>query len=211
MELKEILNEIKNNKKDSFVESIDVVFHLSIHSKKNDQNIKLNYLLPHPVIKRPLKLLVFDDKLGESDKEKYNIDYLGNEDIIDKIRSGWLDFDLIISAQSCMPKLLVLGKILGPKGLLPSVKEGTLVQDTISTVQKFRAGQKVLRNDSGGNVHLSIGRVDFEIDQLVENFDYLLKLIKSKKPASIKKNYIKKISFSSTMGKSFKLDSKAFI
>ncbi|ADX97838.1 50S ribosomal protein L1 [Mycoplasma suis] len=211
MELKDILNEIKNNKKDTFTESIDVVFHLSIHSKKNDQNIKLNYLLPHPVIKRPLKLLVFDDKLGEADRQKHNIDYLGNEEIIDKIRAGWLDFDLIISAQSCMPKLLVLGKILGPKGLLPSVKEGTVVQDTIATVEKFRAGQKVLRNDSGGNVHLSIGLVTFENEKLIENFEYLLKLIKSKKPASIKKNYIKKISFSSTMGKSFKLDTKGLV
>ncbi|AFO51648.1 50S ribosomal protein L1 [Candidatus Mycoplasma haematolamae str. Purdue] len=205
MELQEALSNILANKKSTFTESIDVSFLLNIQTKKNDQNIKENYLLPHPVIKKQLKILVFDEALGESEAKEAGIDYLGGEETILKIQQGWMDFDLIISSHQSMPKLLKLGKILGPKGLLPSPKTGTVVKDTREAVRTFRSGQKSFRNDSGGNVQLSIGQTSFSTEQLTENFTYLLKLLRSKKPASVKSQFIKKISLSATMGKSYSL------
>lgn len=205
MELKEALTKILENKKSSFVESVDVAILLAIQPKKHDQNIKERYLLPNPVIKKPIKILVFDESLGEEEAKKAGIDYLGGEDTIQKIQQGWMDFQLIISSHQSMPKLLRLGKILGPKGLLPSPKNGTVVKDTREAVEIFRKGQKTLQNDSGGNVHLSIGQTSFSIEQLEENFNYLIKFLRAKKPPAVKSQFIKKISLSSTMGKSYEL------
>ncbi|CCE66589.1 50S ribosomal protein L1 [Candidatus Mycoplasma haematominutum] len=206
MELQEALQTIIDNRRKTFTESIDVSFLLSINSKKNDQNIKERYLLPHPVIKKPLKILVFDETLGEQEASDAGIDILGNEDMIYKIQQGWMDFDLIISSHQFMPKLLRLGKLLGPKGLLPSPKNGTVVKDTREAVAIFKKGQKTFKNDEGGNVQLSIGQTSFSIEQLTENFNYIIKLVRSKKPPSVKSQFIKKICLSATMGKSYALD-----
>jgi large subunit ribosomal protein L1 len=191
-----------------FDESIDIVFQLGIDARQADQMVRGTVSLPHGSGK-DVKVLVFaNDQLKEA--EEAGADIVGGKDLADEIANGRaLDWDVTIATPDMMPVVGKLGQVLGPRGLMPNPKTGTVTTDVGRTVQAFKAGRVEYRNDRYGNVHVPIGRISFEQDQLVDNLAEVATELKRVKPASSKGRYIRKISVSSTMGPGIKVDPSA--
>lgn len=202
--LQEALGIILQNVSVKFVPSIDVAIKLNLDTTKPEQQLRGTFSLPHPIVK-PVRILVIDDTFTKEHAAQCGVDYFGGLDKIDEIKQGWLDFDVIITTAKMMPHLAKLGKVLGPKGLMPNPKLGTVTNDVIKTVIDFKRGKTKYRTDSFGNIHVPIGKADFAVEQLVDNFNAVLKLLQEKKPSAVKGVYIQNISLSSTMGPGLKV------
>ena len=159
--------------------------------------------LPHYYGKQ-VKILAITDEISNEEAKKLGIK-VGQTDVINEIKDGQIDFDLIITVPKFMPSLSKLGKILGPKGLMPNPKLGTVTTNIVKTINEFKKGKNQYRTDTYGNVHMKIGKISAPTNDIVENIDTLISFIKSKRPATIKGDYIKNITISSTMGPSIKL------
>ncbi len=185
--------------------SVDIAVHLNLDPKKADQMVRGTVSLPHGTGKIPTVLvLCTPDKEEEAKKE--GADHVGLEEYLKKIEGGWTDVDVIITQPSVMPKIAKLGKIIGPKGLMPSPKSGTVTQDIGRAVKEIKAGKLSFRVDKYAIVHSSIGRVSFTPEKLKENAEELLSTLKRLKPATAKGVYVKSITLSSTMGKGVRID-----
>jgi large subunit ribosomal protein L1 len=191
-----------------FDESIDVAFQLGIDARQADQIVRGTVSLPHGTGK-DVKVVVFaNDQAKEA--EEAGADVVGGQELADQIAGGApLDWDVTIATPDMMPVVGKLGQILGPRGLMPNPKSGTVTTDVGRTVSAFKAGRVEYRNDRYGNVHVPMGRVSFETDKLVDNLVEVSEEIKRAKPASSKGKYLKGITLSSTMGPGIKIDGAA--
>lgn len=190
-----------------FDESIDVAFGLNIDARQADQLVRSTVSLPNGTGKE-VRVAVFAEGDKARDAEAAGADLIGGKDLAEAIQSGKqpLDFDVTIATPDMMPVVGRLGPVLGPRGLMPNPKTGTVTQDVGQTVAEFKAGRVEFRNDRYGNVHVPIGRVSFEPGQLAENFAMIADEIIRSRPAAAKGRYVEHISISSTMGPSVRVD-----
>jgi large subunit ribosomal protein L1 len=189
-----------------FDESIDVVFSLNIDTKDPEQNIRTTVSLPHGSGKT-IKIAVFAGGEELTEAEKAGADIVGGKDLATKVTSEEkLDVDIVISTPEMMAEVGQLGKILGPQGLMPNPKTGTVTQNVAKAVEDFKKGKVEIKNDKLGNIHLSIGKVSFDESKLLENLNEVIAEVNKSKPASSKGDFIKSMHLSSTMGPSVQID-----
>ena len=178
-------------------------------SKTNPEQLRTTVVLPHGTGKSTrIGALVSPDRV--SDAEAAGADVFGSEDLIEDISKGILDFDLLITTADMMPKLAKLGRVLGPKGLMPSPKAGTVTTDLKATVDEFKKGKLEYRADKAGIVHISFGKADFSETQLAENFLEFYNSVETNKPSGVKGKYMKKVTICSTMGPAIYIDFENF-
>jgi len=208
--LEDAISLIKETSQRKFDETIDLAFNLGIDPKKSDQMVRGSVLLPAGTGKK-VRVLVFAK--GEKEKEalEAGADYVGGEELIEKIKNGWFEFDKAVATPDMMGAVGKIGKILGPRGLMPNPKLGTVTFDVAKAVQELKAGKVEFKAEKAGIVHVPVGKVSFEKDALIKNIRAVADSIQKAKPATSKGTYIKKVSISSTMGPGIKLDvSKLF-
>ena len=203
--LEEAVALVKDLKYSKFDESVDLAIKLGVDPRHAEENIRVTTPLPHGTGKS-VKVLVLTEGPKEKEAEEAGADFVGNKDFLTKIKNGWTDVDKIVATPDMMGELGKLGKILGPKGLMPNPKSGTVTMDVIKAVKDLKAGQVELRVESNGIVHVSCGKVSFEKEQLVENIVKIHDAIIKARPSSVKGQYLEKISISSTMGPSIIID-----
>lgn len=182
-----------------FVEGIDVAVMLGVDAKKSDQNVRGATVLPHGTGKT-VRVAVFAQGANAKAAEEAGADVIGFEDLAEKVKQGQMDFDVVIATPDAMRIVGTLGQILGPKGLMPNPKVGTVTPDVAKAVKNAKAGQVQFRTDKAGIVHCTIGKANFDEAKLVDNFKALIADLKKAKPASSKGTYLKKVTLSSTMG-----------
>lgn len=197
--VKSALSKIKELAFAKFDESVDVDINLGIDPTRPEQAVKGSVVLPAGT-GRTVKVLVFA-KGDHADKAlKAGADYVGSTDLADKITAGWLDFNYVVATPDMMGLVGKLAKILGPKGILPNVKAGTVTFEVENIVSELKKGRTFFKNNKSGQVHLSIGKVSFDVNKLNDNFVAFIKTLASLRPATAKGQFIKKITVSSTMG-----------
>ena len=200
----EAVSIIMEFKRESFVESVDVAYNLGVDPKHADQNIRLNLMLPHGAGKEVTVLaLVNADK--EKEAQDAGADFIGNKDYLEKIKGGWTDVDKIVVTPDLMAEIGKLGKILGPKGLMPNPKAGTVTNDVAKSVKELKAGKIDVRVEKDGILHSSIGKTSFSEDNLKENFKVFHNAVMSAKPNSFKGTFLNSISLSSSLGPGIKI------
>lgn len=200
----EAVNLAKETSYAKFDASIDIAIKLNVDTTKAEQQLRGSIALPHYYGKIS-RILVIDDSITAAEAKKAGADYFGGDEKIAEIKDGWLDFDVLITSPKFMPKLAKLGKILGPKGLMPNPKLGTVTTKVLDTVKEFKVGKSTYRTDTYGNVHMIIGKKSAKTEDVVENIETLINFITSKRPASLKGEYVKSIYISSTMGPSIRI------
>ena len=205
----EAIKLVKSLSKRKFDETVEVAINLNIDTTKGDQQVRSSFVLPNGTGKTKKILVV--TKTSQEDAKAAGADYVGDTDMIEKIeKENWFDFDVIIATPDMMASLGKLGKILGPKGLMPNPKTGTVTMDISKAVAEVKQGRIEYRTDSYGNVHVIIGKVSFDSKQLLENLEAFVSLILKTKPSVVKGTYVKNISVSTTMGPGIKIDANSF-
>ena len=195
---------VKSFKFTKFDESIDFAINLGVDPRHADQNIRLTTSLPHGTGKE-VKVLVVTQGPKEKEAKDAGADYVGKE-FLDKLKSGWDDVDKIVATPDMMPELGKLGKVLGPKGLMPNPKSGTVTTDILNSVKEIKAGKIELRVEKNGIVHVQCGKSSFDETALEENIKTVYETIMKAKPSSVKGTYFKKMTISSSMGPGIKID-----
>ena len=202
--IENLLRTVKKNCTTKFDESIDVNFQLNLKQKKSEVNIRTVLNLPVGKNKKIIVAVICEEeKLDEA--KKSGADIIGSDDLINNISGGKINFEKLISTPKMMVKLGKLGKILGPKGLMPNPKLGTVTNEIIKAVKDTKSGQVEIKNDKDGNVGLSIGKKSFSDENLIKNFNAVVDTIIKEKPAGVKGNLVKSAFITSTMGVSYKL------
>src|ERR1700755_3252524 len=202
-----LVKEVNTTKFDS---SVDLHIRLGVDPKKADQAIRGTVSLPHGTGKTK-KVLVLCTPDKEEAARAAGADYVGLDEFITKIEGGWTDIDVIIATPSVMPKIGKLGKVLGPRNLMPNPKTGTVTNDVAAAVNEVKGGKIAFKVDKAGIIHASIGRVSFTPEKLAENSQELINAIIKAKPATAKGTYVKSVFMASTMSPGIALDAKAFI
>jgi large subunit ribosomal protein L1 len=203
--VREAIDLILNLKFAKFDETVDLAFNLGVNPKHADQMLRGAISLPHGTGKT-LKILVFAKGEKAAEAEKAGADYVGAEDLVEKIQGGWMDFDKVIATPDMMKVISKLGKVLGTKGLMPNPKVGTVTLDIEKTVKENKAGKVEYRTEKTGIVQTSIGKASFGTDKLFDNFKAVMSEINRVKPASAKGVYLKALTISTTMGPGVKID-----
>ena len=203
--LDEAVSLVKDMKYSNFDESVDLAIKLGVDPRHAEENIRVTTPLPHGTGKT-VKVLVITEGSKEKEAEEAGADFVGGKDFLTKIKNGWTDVDKIVATPDMMGELGKLGKILGPKGLMPNPKSGTVTVDVAKAVKDLKAGQVELRVESNGIVHVSCGKISFKKEQLVENIAKIYDTIMKARPSSVKGQYLEKIFISSTMGPSVIID-----
>ncbi len=196
---------VKKTATTKFDSSVDVSFHLNVDPRHADQLIRGAMVLPNGTGKSQRVCVIAD---GEKAKEaqEAGADFVGADDIIEQISKGWFDFDVIVATPNMMGKLGRLGRVLGPKGLMPNPKTGTVTMDVANAVDEIKKGKVTYRVDREGNINVMIGKASFTEEQLVENFRALYQVIAKARPTTIKGAYMKTLALSSTMGPSVRVE-----
>ena len=203
----EAIKVLKSLKTRKFDESVDAVLKLNIDAKKTDMNVRGSFVLPNGTGKTKRVLVITKTKASEASEAEY----CGAEDMLEKIeKENWFDFDTIVATPEMMPALGKLGKILGPKGLMPNPKLGTVTTNVKDAVSNIKKGMVEYKNDSYGNVHFSFGKLLFSEEKLEENLRAIVAEIVKNKPSSVKGTFVKGISISTTMGPGVKVDKASF-
>jgi large subunit ribosomal protein L1 len=195
----EALSLVKEFAKAKFNESVDVAVNLGIDASKSDQQVRGSTVMPHGIGKS-VRVAVFTSGKNQDAAREAGADIVGLEDLAEKVRAGQLDFDVVIASPDAMRVVGQLGQILGPRGLMPNPKVGTVTPNVAEAVKNAKAGQVRYRSDKAGVIHCTIGKADFDPVKLKENLTALLQDLQKAKPAAAKGIYLKKISVSSTMG-----------
>ena len=198
-ELLEAVNLAKETAQAKFDESVDVAVRLGVDSRKADQNIRGSVLLPRGTGKK-FRILVFAKGEKEAEAREAGAEFVGGEDLMKKIQDGWLEFDRVVATPDMMGVVGRLGKILGPRGMMPNPKTGTVTFNIKEAINEIQAGKVDFRVDKTGIVHAPVGKASFPVEDLVENIDVLLAELVRLKPSSSKGRYVKGVSLSSTMG-----------
>ena len=187
-----------------FDETVDVAVRLGVDPRKADQNIRGSVVLPKGTGKK-FRVLVFAKGEKEAEAKKAGAEFVGGEDLVKKIQGGWLEFDRVVATPDMMGQVGKLGKVLGPRGMMPNPKTGSVTFDVKAAIEEIQAGKVEFRVDKSGIVHATLGRVSFSVEDLAENFDALMTTLMKLKPASSKGHYVKGVSLSSTMGPGVKV------
>ena len=203
--LEEALQVVKESIYTKFDETVDMAFNLGVDPRKSDQMVRGTVVLPHGTGKT-VRVLVFARGEKEKEASEAGADYVGAEDLVEKIQKGWLDFDKAVATPDVMGLVGKLGKVLGPRGLMPNPKLGTVTFDIAKAVKEIKAGKVEYRTEKAGIIHVPIGKSSFAGEKLAENANAVIKSISKAKPAASKGKYIKKVTVSSTMGPGLKLD-----
>ncbi len=203
--LDEAVRIVKEASYTKFDETVDLAVNLGVDPKKSDQMVRGTVVLPYGTGKK-IKVLVFAK--GEKEKEALDAgaDYVGAEDVVEKIQKGWMDFDRAVATPDIMGLVGKLGKLLGPRGLMPNPKLGTVTFDIAKAVKEIKAGKVEYKTEKAGIVHVPIGKVSFDAEKLLENARVVIDAIVKAKPGTSKGKYIKKIGLSSTMGPGIRVD-----
>ena len=204
-ELEEGIKIVKDSSYAKFDESIDVSIKLGIDTRKPDQMVRGTVVLPSGTGKE-VTILVFAKGEKEKEANEAGADFVGSEDLIDKIAGGWLGFDKVVATPDMMKDVGKIGKILGPRGLMPNPKVGTVTFDVARVVKELRAGKVDFRADKTGIVHVPVGRVSFSLEKILDNIISLLDVIIKAKPPSSKGVYLRSVVLASTMGPGIKID-----
>ena len=191
-------------KRPSFAESVDVAFNLGVDPRHAQENIRLSLILPHG-IGRNVSVLAIVNSEKEAEAKEAGADFVGNEEFLEKIKSGWTDVDKIVVTPDLMAQLGKLGKVLGPKGLMPNPKSGTVTNDVAKAIKELKAGKLDARVEKNGILQSSIGKTSFSEQELKDNFETLRSALMSAKPNSFKGKYLNSISISSTLGPGIKI------
>lgn len=197
--LKEAVELVKQHAHTKFDETVDLSLNLGVDPKKPDQMVRGSVVLPNGLGKK-VRVIVFAKGEKALEAQNAGAELVGAEDLVEKINGGWLDFDKVVATPDIMGLVGRLGKVLGPRGLMPNPKSGTVTFDVGKAVKDITAGKADYKTEKAGIVHVSIGKVSFEIDKLVENANAVLRAIEKAKPSTSKGKYLKKVSISSTMG-----------
>lgn len=203
--LEEALRLVRATARVKFDETVELAVHLGVDPRQADQNVRGTVLLPHGMGKA-VRVLAFAKGEKEKEAREAGADFVGGEDLVKKISEGWLDFDKAVATPDMMGAVARIGKILGPRGLMPNPKSGTVTLDIGKAVNELKAGKLEFRVDKAGNVHMPLGKVSFPDDQLLENAKMALVSLVRAKPASSKGNYIRGVALSATMGPGIKVD-----
>ena len=204
-DIKEGFELLKNTAKAKFVESVDVAIQLGIDATKSDQNVRGSTVLPHGTGKT-VRVLVFTQGELADQAKAAGADHVGMDELAAEVKKGFSDFDVVIASPDAMRVVGALGQILGPRGLMPNPKVGTVTRDVATAVKNAKAGQVRFRNDKAGNIQTSIGKANFTAEQLADNLNALVASIEKMKPAAAKGTFIKKVSVSTTMGVGLTID-----
>jgi large subunit ribosomal protein L1 len=203
--ISEAIDILLSIKRPSFAESVDVAFNLGVNPRHAEENIRLSINLPNGV-GREVSILAIVNADKEQEAKDAGADLVGKEEFLEKIKNGWADVDRIVCTPDLMLELGKLGKILGPKGLMPNPKSGTVTTDIANSIKELKAGKIDARVEKNGILHSSIGKTSFSEVQLKENFDTFKQAVLSAKPNSFKGKYLKSISISSTHGPGIKVE-----
>lgn len=188
-----------------FHATVEVAINLSVDPKQADQQIRGAIVLPNGTGKTQ-KVIVFAEGQQAKDAEAAGADVVGSDDLVEKIQDGWLDFDVAVATPPMMAKVGRLGRVLGPKGLMPNPKTGTVTMDVTKAVNDIKAGQVTYRVDSNGLIHAPIGKISFDTNKITENFDTFYNAILKARPASLKGNYVTSVNMTSTFGPGLKIN-----
>jgi len=207
--LTEAIDFLRANARTKFDETLDIAVNLGIDPKKSDQNVRAAVVLPHGVGKT-VRVLAFvqGDKVQEA--KDAGADFVGGEDLAEKINSGWTDFDAVVAAPDMMKVVGKLGKVLGPRGLMPNPKVGTVTMEIGRAVKELKAGKVEFRIEKAGILHAAVGKLSFGTEKLCENVRAFMDAVIKAKPQTAKGQYIKKVTLSSTMGQGVKLAAGEF-
>ena len=203
--IKDAIELLKDVKFASFDESVDLAINLNVDPRHAEENIRVTTSLPHGTGK-VITVLVLTSGPKEQEALDAGADFVGNKDFLTKIKNGWTDVDKIVATPDMMGELGKLGKVLGPKGLMPNPKSGTVTMDVASAVSKLKAGQVELRVESNGIVHVCCGKISFSLANLIENVTTIYKTIIKSRPSSVKGQFLKKMTISTTHGPGVVLD-----
>ena len=202
--VEEAFSLMMNFKRDAFNESVDVAFNLGVDPRHAEENIRLSINLPHGIGKEVSVLAIVNaDK--EKEAKDAGADFVGKDEFLEKIKGGWTEVDKIVVTPDLMAQLGKLGKVLGPKGLMPNPKSGTVTNDVAKAIKELKAGKLDARVEKNGILQSTIGKTSFSEDQLKENFNSLQTAVMSAKPNSFKGKYVKSVSISSTLGPGIKI------
>lgn len=206
----EAIKLVKETATAKFDSTVEVAIKLNLDTKKADQQLRGSFVLPNGTGKTKKVLVIAKGEAANAAKNA-GVDYVGDTDMIEKIQNeNWFDFDVIVATPDMMAQLGRIGRVLGPKGLMPNPKTGTVTMNTAKAVEDIKKGMVSYKTDSFGNVHTIIGKVSFTDEQLLENLTYVFNTIVKAKPSTVKGNYIENISVASTMGPGIKLDKNSF-
>ncbi len=203
--LNEAVDILKSTATTTFDQTADLVIRLGVDPRKADQMVRGTVLLPHGRGKE-IRVLVFAKGEKEKEAREAGADHVGAEDLVEKIQGGWLDFDKAVATPDLMGLVGKIGKVLGPRGLMPNPKVGTVTMNVKETVQELKKGKVEFKTDKSGNVHVPVGKVSFESKKLEENILALIDTVNRMKPPASKGQYLKNIVLSATMGPGIKID-----
>ncbi|MFA5033316.1 MAG: 50S ribosomal protein L1 [bacterium] len=202
-EIPEAVKLVKELAKTKFDESVDISIKLGIDHQK--EHVRGTAILPYGTGKTK-RVLVFAEGAKIKEAESAGADFVGSDELLKRIEDGWFDFDSVVATPNLMPKISKLGKVLGPKGLMPNPKTGTVTEDVAKAVKEIKLGKVEFKLDKGGCIHCTVGKISFEEEKLNENVTHLLKAIFGAKPVGSKGTYFKSVYISSTMGPGVKLN-----
>jgi large subunit ribosomal protein L1 len=208
-DLESAISILKETATAKFVESVELHANLNIDPKYADQQLRTTVTLPHGIGKK-LRIAVLTNEENFEEAKASKVDIIGNDDLIEQITQGNLNFDLLIATPNMMPKLAKLGRVLGPRGLMPSPKSGTVTNTLATTINEFKKGKFEYKADKTGIVHINFGKADFTNQQLIENLKALYQSIEQNRPSGVKGKYFKSLYVTTTMGSSIKLDLEMF-
>jgi len=204
-DLAEAIRFLKANKVSKFDETAELAIRLGVDTKKTDQTVRGTVALPHGTGK-VVRVAVFAACASADAARAAGAEFVGNEDLIEKVKGGWVDFDVAIATPDAMKEVRKLGKVLGPRGLMPNPKTGTVTDDTAAAVKDSKAGRVEYRMDRNGNVQVPFGRLSFEESKLAENVNAVIAAVRTARPAAAKGVFIKRCTLSSTMGVGLRVD-----
>ncbi len=201
---------VKKTSTTKFDSTVELVFNLNIDAKKSDQQLRGSLVLPNGTGKSK-KVLVFAKGAAAEAAKEAGADIVGDKELIEKIKTeNWFDFDVIVASPDMMPEVGKIGNVLGPRGLMPNPKVGTVTPNPAEAVKNIKSGMVAYKNDTYGNVHTIVGKVSFDSKKLLENVNYVISTITKAKPTGVKGMYIESVTLTSTMGPGIKLDKNSF-
>lgn len=209
-EIGEALQLLKDGVQTRFDQSVELAVNLGVDPRHADQMVRGTVSLPHGT-GRSVRVLVFAKGEQVMEAQEAGADYAGAEELIEKVKGGWLEFDAVVTAPEMMRDVGKLGSILGPRKLMPSPKAGTVTNEIAKTVKELKAGKIEFRVDKFGIVHAAVGKLSFPAEQLADNLTTLVEAVLRARPAAVKGTYLKKLTLSTTMGPGIKLEKSAFV
>lgn len=199
------IQKVKELSYTKFDETVDLAFNLGVDPRKSDQMVRGTVVLPHGTGKTQ-RVLVFAKGEKELEAKQAGADFVGSDDLVEKISKGWLDFDKVVATPDIMGVVGKLGKVLGPRGLMPNPKLGTVTFDVAKAVKEIKAGKVEYKTEKAGVVHVPIGKVSFDVQKLLDNAKAIIDSVTKAKPSTSKGKYLKGVYLSSTMGPGLKID-----